>query len=63
MIFANVFDMLDGPGGAAHGPGDQVRAFLDSSLDGLSSDMVVFLGIIIFYARDTEYLTALFMWL
>jgi CDP-diacylglycerol--glycerol-3-phosphate 3-phosphatidyltransferase len=29
-------------------------AFLDSSLDRLS-DMVVFLGIIIFYARDTEY--------
>lgn len=54
MIFANIFDMLDGQVARLTGRVTKFGAFLDSSLDRLS-DMVVFLGIIIFYSRDTEY--------
>jgi CDP-diacylglycerol--glycerol-3-phosphate 3-phosphatidyltransferase len=59
MILANLFDILDGR--VARGTGRVTRfgAFLDSSLDRLS-DMVVFLGIIIFYTRDTEYHSTLY---
>lgn len=59
MILANIFDMLDGR--VARGTGRVTRfgAFLDSSLDRLS-DMVVFLGIIIYYARDTEHHSTLY---
>lgn len=53
MIFANIFDMLDGRVARLTGRVTKFGAFLDSSLDRLS-DMVVFLGIIIFYSRDTE---------
>ncbi|MGH9846417.1 MAG: CDP-alcohol phosphatidyltransferase family protein [Blastocatellia bacterium] len=53
MIAANVFDMLDGRVARLTGRVTRFGAFLDSSLDRLS-DMVVFLGIIIFYARDIE---------
>lgn len=52
MIFANIFDMLDGRVARLTGRVTKFGAFLDSSLDRLS-DMVVFLGIIIFYSRDT----------
>src|SRR5215510_7025498 len=52
MIFANIFDILDGRVARLTGRVTKFGAFLDSSLDRLS-DMVVFLGIIIFYARDT----------
>ena len=53
MIFANIFDMLDGRVARLTWRVTKFGAFLDSSLDRLS-DMVVFLGIIIFYSRDTE---------
>lgn len=53
MIFANIFDMLDGRVARLTGRVTKFGAFLDSSLDRLS-DMIVFLGIIIFYSRDTE---------
>lgn len=59
MIFANVFDMLDGRVARMTGRVTKFGAFLDSSLDRLS-DMVVFLGIIIFYSRDTEYHSTLY---
>lgn len=59
MIFANVFDMLDGRVARQTGRVTKFGAFLDSSLDRLS-DMVVFLGIIIFYARDTQYHSTLY---
>ncbi len=59
MIFANIFDMLDGRVARLTGRVTKFGAFLDSSLDRLS-DMVVFLGIIIFYSRDTEYHSTLY---
>jgi CDP-diacylglycerol---glycerol-3-phosphate 3-phosphatidyltransferase len=60
MIFANIFDMLDGRVARLTGRVTKFGAFLDSSLDRLS-DMVVFLGIIIFYARDSEYHSTLYV--
>jgi CDP-diacylglycerol--glycerol-3-phosphate 3-phosphatidyltransferase len=59
MILANLFDMLDGR--VARGTGRVTRfgAFLDSSLDRLS-DTVVFLGIIIYYTRDTVHHSTLY---
>src|SRR5215831_13460314 len=59
MIFANIFDMLDGRVARLTNRVTRFGAFLDSSLDRLS-DMVVFLGIIIFYSRDTEYHSTLY---
>jgi len=59
MIFANVFDMLDGRVARLTGRVTKFGAFLDSSLDRLS-DMVVFLGIIIFYSRDTQFHSTLY---
>jgi CDP-diacylglycerol---glycerol-3-phosphate 3-phosphatidyltransferase len=59
MIFANIFDMLDGRLARLTGRATKFGAFLDSSLD-RASDMVVFIGIIIFYARDTEHHSTLY---
>jgi CDP-diacylglycerol--glycerol-3-phosphate 3-phosphatidyltransferase len=59
MIFANLFDLLDGRVARLTGRVTKFGAFLDSSLDRLS-DMVVFLGIIIFYSRDTQYHSTLY---
>jgi CDP-diacylglycerol---glycerol-3-phosphate 3-phosphatidyltransferase len=59
MIAANIFDMLDGRVARLTGRVTRFGAFLDSSLDRLS-DMVVFLGIIIFYSRDTQYHSTLY---
>ena len=59
MILANVFDMLDGRVARRTGRVTRFGAFLDSSLDRLS-DMVVFLGIIIYYTRDTEHHSTLY---
>jgi len=59
MIFANIFDVLDGQVARLTGRVTKFGAFLDSSLDRLS-DMVVFLGIIIFYSRDTQYHSTLY---
>lgn len=54
LIVANLFDMLDGNVARLSGRVTRFGGFLDSSLDRLS-DMVVFVGLIVFYARDTEY--------
>src|SRR5207244_1043528 len=50
LIVANLFDMLDGNVARLTGNVTRFGAFLDSTLDRVS-DIVVFLGIIIFYAR------------
>jgi len=52
LIIANLFDMLDGNVARLSGRVTLFGGFLDSSLDRLS-DMVAFLGIIIFYASNT----------
>lgn len=52
LIVANLFDMLDGNVARSTNRVTRFGGFLDSSLDRLS-DMIVLLGIIIFYARDT----------
>jgi len=52
LIVANLFDMLDGNVARLTGNVTRFGGFLDSSLDRLS-DMVAFLGIIIFYASNT----------
>ena len=49
LIVANLFDMLDGNVARETGNVTKFGGFLDSSLDRLS-DMVVFVGIMIFYA-------------
>ncbi len=54
LIVANLFDMLDGQVARLSGRVTRFGGFLDSSLDRLS-DMVVFVGLIIFYARNTEF--------
>jgi CDP-diacylglycerol---glycerol-3-phosphate 3-phosphatidyltransferase len=51
LIVANLFDMLDGNVARLTGNVTKYGSFLDSSLDRLS-DMVAFLGIIIFYSRN-----------
>lgn len=52
LIIANLFDMLDGNVARLTGNVTKFGGFLDSSLDRLS-DMVAFLGILIFYASNT----------
>ncbi len=52
MIFANLFDMLDGSVARRTGNVTKFGAFFDSSLDRLS-DMVAFIGIMFFYATNT----------
>ena len=52
LIVANLFDMLDGNVARLTGNVTKFGGFLDSSLDRLS-DMVSFLGIMIFYAGNT----------
>ena len=52
LIVANLFDMLDGNVARLSGRVTRFGGFLDSSLDRLS-DMVSFLGIIVFYAGNT----------
>ena len=54
LIVANLFDMLDGQVARLSGRVTSFGGFLDSSLDRLS-DMVVFVGLMVFYARDTQY--------
>ena len=54
LILANLFDMLDGQVARLSGRVTRFGGFLDSSLDRLS-DMVVFVGIMIFYGRDTQF--------
>jgi CDP-diacylglycerol--glycerol-3-phosphate 3-phosphatidyltransferase len=52
LIVANLFDMLDGNVARLTGNVTRFGSFLDSSLDRLS-DMVAFLGIMIFYAGNS----------
>ena len=52
LILANLFDMLDGNVARLTGNTTLYGAFLDSSLDRVS-DMVCFVGIMIFYATYT----------
>jgi CDP-diacylglycerol--glycerol-3-phosphate 3-phosphatidyltransferase len=54
LIVANLFDMLDGQVARLSGRVTRFGGFLDSSLDRLS-DMVVFVGLMVFYARDTQF--------
>src|ERR687889_722890 len=54
LIVANLFDILDGQVARLSGRVTRFGGFLDSSLDRLS-DMVVFVGLMLFYARDTEF--------
>lgn len=51
LIVANLFDMLDGNVARLTGNVTKFGSFLDSSLDRLS-DMVAFLGIMVFYAGN-----------
>jgi CDP-diacylglycerol---glycerol-3-phosphate 3-phosphatidyltransferase len=53
LIVANLFDMLDGGVARLTGRVTKYGTFLDSTLDRLS-DMSAFLGIMVFYARETE---------
>jgi CDP-diacylglycerol--glycerol-3-phosphate 3-phosphatidyltransferase len=52
LIIANLFDMLDGNVARLTGNVTPFGGFLDSTLDRIS-DIVVFLGIMIFYAGNT----------
>ncbi len=52
LIFANLFDMLDGNVARLTGNVTKFGGFLDSSLDRLS-DMVSLLGIMVFYAGNS----------
>ena len=52
LIVANLFDMLDGNVARQSGNVTKFGGFLDSTLDRLS-DMVAFLGIMIFYAGNS----------
>src|SRR5918995_5909951 len=54
LIVANMFDMLEGQVARLSGRVTRFGGFLDSSLDRLS-DMVVFVGLMVFYARDTAF--------
>jgi len=54
LLVANLFDMLDGQVARLSGRVTRFGGFLDSSLDRLS-DMVVFVGLMVFYARATEF--------
>ena len=52
LIVANIFDMLDGNVARVTGRVTRFGGFLDSSLDRIS-DMIAFIGIIVFYASNT----------
>ena len=54
LVVANLFDMLDGQVARLSGRVTRFGGFLDSSLDRLS-DMVVFVGLMVFYARATKF--------
>jgi CDP-diacylglycerol--glycerol-3-phosphate 3-phosphatidyltransferase len=54
LIFANLFDILDGQVARLRGRVTRFGAFFDSVIDRYS-DIVVFVGIMTFYARDTDH--------
>jgi len=54
LIVANLFDMLDGQVARRTNQVTRFGGFLDSTLDRIS-DMAAFVGLMVFYARDTEF--------
>src|SRR5438270_3318366 len=54
LIVANLFDMLDGQVARLTNQVTLFGGFLDSTLDRVS-DMAAFVGLMLFYARDTEF--------
>lgn len=54
LIVANLFDMLDGQVARLTNKVTRFGGFLDSTLDRIS-DMAAFVGLMLFYARDTEF--------
>lgn len=60
LILANLFDMLDGSVARIQGRVTRFGAFFDSVIDRYS-DTIVFVGIMIFYARDTRYHSTLYV--
>ncbi len=52
LIIANIFDMLDGNVARETGNVTKFGGFLDSSLDRIS-DMIAFIGIMVYYATNT----------
>ena len=52
MILANLCDMLDGQVARLRGRATRFGAFFDSVIDRYS-DVIVYVGIMVFYARDT----------
>lgn len=52
LLFANIFDILDGRVARLTGRVTKFGAFFDSIMDRYS-DIIVLLGIIVYYARDT----------
>src|SRR5947199_9143277 len=54
LIVANLFDMLDGQVARLSGRVTRFGGVFDLSLDRLS-EMVVFVGLMVFYARNTEF--------
>jgi CDP-diacylglycerol--glycerol-3-phosphate 3-phosphatidyltransferase len=60
LIVANLFDMLDGQVARLTNQVTPFGGFLDSSLDRLS-DMAAFVGLMVFYARDTEHHSTLYV--
>src|SRR5437763_17220154 len=54
LIVANLFDMLDGQVARLTNQVTRFGGFLDSTLDRVS-DMAAFVGLMVFYARDTEF--------
>src|SRR2546423_9654667 len=53
MILANIFDMFDGQVARLRGRETRFGAFFDSVIDRYS-DIIVFVGIMVFYARNTR---------
>ncbi|MCS6885280.1 MAG: CDP-alcohol phosphatidyltransferase family protein [Acidobacteriota bacterium] len=53
LLFANIFDMLDGRVARLTGRVTKFGAFFDSVMDRYS-DIIVLVGITIYYARDTK---------
>jgi CDP-diacylglycerol---glycerol-3-phosphate 3-phosphatidyltransferase len=53
LILANVFDMLDGSVARLQKRVTRFGAFFDSVIDRYS-DLIVFVGIMVYYARETE---------
>ncbi len=60
MIFANLFDMLDGSVARVTGRVTRFGGFFDSVLDRYS-DVIVLVGIMVFYARNTPQHSTLYV--